>query len=81
MEGELDGSLTLQGDFDRVTLAGVLDVAPFSMTLDTLLAQDIPELDVTEVYGRGRAAHLRDRRCKTHPLAEVGRVCKQRGIG
>jgi len=50
MEGVVSGSLALTGSFKELLLAGSLSVTPFTMTLDTLLTKDIPELKITEKY-------------------------------
>lgn len=50
MEGVVNGGLTLQGDWKEMTLAGTLAVRPFTLRLNLVRDEDIPELQVTEVY-------------------------------
>lgn len=50
MDGSASGNLALTGSFSKLSLIGVLDVTPFTMTVDTLLSKEIPELKITEEY-------------------------------
>lgn len=57
MEGIVNGELKLDGNLQKMILSGALDVMPFTVTLDSLLAKEVPEIEVTEVYGvQGRSA-------------------------
>lgn len=50
MDGSATGELKLEGSFRELTLSGVLDVTPFTMTMDSLLEEDIPEIEINEIF-------------------------------
>ena len=49
LEGTTSGQLSLQGDFEQLSLTGQLDISPFALYLDNLQSQSIPSLRVTEI--------------------------------
>jgi translocation and assembly module TamB len=49
MSGSATGSLTLAGTLKGMTLSGKLAVSPFNMSLDSLTAASIPEIEVTDM--------------------------------
>ncbi|MDA0781738.1 MAG: translocation/assembly module TamB domain-containing protein [Rickettsiales bacterium] len=50
MEGSASGNLKLTGSFKELLLSGILDVTPFSLILDNLTTNNIPEVKITREY-------------------------------
>jgi len=50
MEGSASGNLKLTGSFKELLLSGILDVTPFSLILDNLTTNNIPEVKITQEY-------------------------------
>jgi translocation and assembly module TamB len=51
VDGEVSGKLTLTGSFEEMWLQGKLDVTPFAANIDAAVQSQVPEIEVTEVYG------------------------------
>lgn len=51
LDGDVSGELSLTGSFQELWLKGELDVTPFAANIEAALQNEIPEIEVTEVYG------------------------------
>jgi translocation and assembly module TamB len=87
MDGVVSGNLSLFGTLKILTLNGVLDISPFSMTIDNLPSQGIPELEITEESNGESDKEQEDFFSKNMPIINMDVVLKTdnqaflRGLG